>query len=204
MKALVAVIGGFFSMLLVFAGGALTALYFVNAEPGGHRPLDLDTTALWTNKAVTVNAPATGLERLPSEPATRKVQQEPAEQGTSANDIDSLTTGAMPAEDVFEPRVGMNDAHVRWCFARYRSYDPGDNGYNSFSGVRRQCISPYLEGDEEGAAYAQAIATEGTDGPFGYVGSPEHVQSCFDRYRSYRPEDNSYQPFGGGPRVQCQ
>lgn len=32
----------------------------------------------------------------------------------------------------------------------------------------------------------------------------DHIQSCFDRYRSYRPEDNSYQPFGGGPRRQCR
>jgi hypothetical protein len=32
----------------------------------------------------------------------------------------------------------------------------------------------------------------------------DHVQSCFDRYRSYRPEDNSYQPFDGGPRRQCR
>ncbi|MGE0499437.1 MAG: BA14K family protein [Rhizobiaceae bacterium] len=31
-----------------------------------------------------------------------------------------------------------------------------------------------------------------------------HIQSCFDRYQSYRPEDNSYQPFGGGPRMQCE
>ncbi|SIT59259.1 conserved hypothetical protein [Mesorhizobium prunaredense] len=33
---------------------------------------------------------------------------------------------------------------------------------------------------------------------------PEHVQCCFSRYRSYRPEDNSYQPYSGGPRRQCE
>ncbi len=36
-----------------------------------------------------------------------------------------------------------------------------------------------------------------------YAGS-DHASYCFGRYRSYRPEDNSYQPFGGGPRRQCE
>lgn len=34
--------------------------------------------------------------------------------------------------------------------------------------------------------------------------SEEHIRSCFARYRSYRPEDNTYQPFDGGPRRQCR
>lgn len=34
--------------------------------------------------------------------------------------------------------------------------------------------------------------------------SADHVAYCFDRYRSYRPEDNTYQPYGGGPRRQCE
>ncbi|MNW17119.1 Lectin-like protein BA14k precursor [compost metagenome] len=29
-----------------------------------------------------------------------------------------------------------------------------------------------------------------------------HVQWCYDRYRSYRAYDNTYQPYGG-PRRQC-
>jgi hypothetical protein len=29
-----------------------------------------------------------------------------------------------------------------------------------------------------------------------------HVSWCYDRYRSYRAWDNSYQPYGG-PRQQC-
>ena len=34
--------------------------------------------------------------------------------------------------------------------------------------------------------------------------SDDHASYCFSRYRSYRPEDNSYQPYGGGPRRQCR
>lgn len=32
---------------------------------------------------------------------------------------------------------------------------------------------------------------------------PEHVSWCSKHYRSYRVEDNAYQPHGGGPRRQC-
>ena len=34
--------------------------------------------------------------------------------------------------------------------------------------------------------------------------TPRHIASCFARYRSYSPEDNSYQPYGGGSRRQCE
>lgn len=37
-----------------------------------------------------------------------------------------------------------------------------------------------------------------------FAGASDRVLSCSSRYRSYRPEDNSYQPFGGGPRRQCR
>ena len=34
--------------------------------------------------------------------------------------------------------------------------------------------------------------------------APQQLAWCSERYRSYDPSDNSYQPFGGGPRRQCQ
>jgi hypothetical protein len=34
--------------------------------------------------------------------------------------------------------------------------------------------------------------------------APLQLGWCSERYRSYDPSDNSYQPFGGGPRRQCQ
>ena len=54
----------------------------------------------------------------------------------------------------------------------------------------------------------QAFAEEASvqyaiDDRAGYVGS-DHASYCSSRYRSYRPEDNTYQPFGGGPRQQCR
>jgi len=35
-------------------------------------------------------------------------------------------------------------AHVRWCYARYRSYRAYDNTYQPYNGPRRQCYSPYV------------------------------------------------------------
>jgi len=35
------------------------------------------------------------------------------------------------------------DAHVRWCYAHYRSYRASDNTFQPNHGPRRQCVSPY-------------------------------------------------------------
>ena len=42
-----------------------------------------------------------------------------------------------------QPRVRGADAHVRWCYDRYRSYNAADNSYLPYSGPRRACRSPY-------------------------------------------------------------
>ena len=50
-----------------------------------------------------------------------------------------------PAPIYREPvrRVRMNDAHVRWCYNRYRSYRAADNTFQPYNGPRQQCYSPY-------------------------------------------------------------
>jgi len=35
------------------------------------------------------------------------------------------------------------DAHVQWCYNRYRSYRAYDNTFQPYNGPRRQCHSPY-------------------------------------------------------------
>lgn len=37
-----------------------------------------------------------------------------------------------------------NRNHIRWCFRKYRSYNPETNEYRSFNGRYRECISPYI------------------------------------------------------------
>jgi len=39
--------------------------------------------------------------------------------------------------------VVMSEAHVEWCYSRYRTYRERDNTYVPRRGVRAQCISPY-------------------------------------------------------------
>jgi hypothetical protein len=41
------------------------------------------------------------------------------------------------------PRRGMSQAHVQWCYDRYRSYRSSDNTFQPYQGPRRQCNSPY-------------------------------------------------------------
>lgn len=117
----------------------------------------------------------------------------------------------------------LEDAHIDWCASRYRSYRPRDDSYTPYSGGRRPCVSPYseqLDGIAEPLSAPPATADSfaedaaGDDYPLlGYASAEldvdayatrDHIAYCFSRYRSYRPEDNSYQPYGGGPRQQCR
>jgi hypothetical protein len=119
-------------------------------------------------------------------------------------------------------------AHVDWCASRYRSYRPENNSYTSFSGRQQPCVSPFTR-DLAGAVDAEpalgAPPDRGAEAEFlgdadGYpafveeasalqyavddTAASDHASYCFSRYRSYRPQDNTYQPFGGGPRRQCR
>lgn len=37
----------------------------------------------------------------------------------------------------------VSQAHINWCYARYRSYRAWDNSFQPYYGPRRQCLSPY-------------------------------------------------------------
>jgi hypothetical protein len=143
--------------------------------------------------------------------------------------VDPVTTGAIEATkaDVKPaPRVEQNMAHVEWCSRRYRSYRAEDNSYRPYGGGRRTCESPYSDtaapsvvSDDALAAPNETQEARNNAEPFedegkveqviyedapGTTISDDHIQSCMSRYRSYRPEDNTYQPFDGGPRQQCE
>src|SRR5690606_16990240 len=36
-----------------------------------------------------------------------------------------------------------SNAHIEWCYNRYRSYRASDNTFQPYNGPRRQCYSPY-------------------------------------------------------------
>lgn len=74
--------------------------------------------------------------------------------------------------------------------AEMQGYATSRGGYATTYGGPPEEISPEAE-----AARRQAS---------GRQFSGDHVDSCFSRYRSYDPQDNTYQPFDGGPRRQCE
>ena len=140
-----------------------------------------------------------------------------------AAEVDTMTTAAVASGSdpaLRSPEMeAMAAAHADWCASRYRSYRPRDDSYTPYSGGRRRCISPYSEASQ-GIAATPVSAEPEADG---YVHAEDeastayveyasddmqldgdHIDYCFSRYRSYRPEDNTYQPFGGGPRRQCE
>ncbi|MFI0849229.1 BA14K family protein [Mesorhizobium sp. IMUNJ 23232] len=133
--------------------------------------------------------------------------------------VDMIKTGTLAdqkTETVPEPAPDQaaTMAHVQWCSERYRSYRPEDNSYRSYSGSQRECVSPFTSGsrtrEEEEVVdhadigidrpHARYAVEEGTASFL----TPRHIASCFARYRSYSPENNSYQPYGGGSRRQCE
>ncbi|MGE0499771.1 MAG: BA14K family protein [Rhizobiaceae bacterium] len=50
----------------------------------------------------------------------------------------AIITGAIQAE-----RRSGGNAHVEWCYDRYRSYRASDNTFQPYNGGRQQCYSPY-------------------------------------------------------------
>lgn len=142
--------------------------------------------------------------------------------------IDPMITGSMdpaPRRDERAALDALRLAHEEWCTRRYRSYSPDTNTYRPHSGGQSACRSPYSDvaalsttepaledGASETAAehqeYTQITEEEGTIGPASYNATADfsdvaHIEDCLRRYRSYTPHDNTFQPYGGGPRQQC-
>ncbi len=156
--------------------------------------------------------------------------EEEASSELVAQSVDDTVTGSIPSSDetaaanaAGEPL--LSEAHLEWCSSRYRSYRPRDNSFTPYSGGRRQCESPFSAEMASNSPQQEDVSPPPTDedsfaeddaypkdsgveqaaaGHVSGYGTAEHAASCFARYRSYRPEDNTYQPFGGGPRQQCE
>lgn len=62
--------------------------------------------------------------------------------------IGGIIIGAIIASQSHRGRYYDNynstrNAHLDWCYNRYRSYRAYDNTFQPYNGPRRQCISPY-------------------------------------------------------------
>jgi hypothetical protein len=166
---------------------------------------------------VKVNTKAQEFDRLPARPVSQQLQTKSAPDiPPRIADVAQVERATSVSEAGREPQdalqADMVAAHVEWCSSRYRSYRSYDNSYTPYSGGRRECISPYFgagDGSIEPSNIEQTTyrpseeRVEFVYATEDYV-SRDHQAYCFSRYRSYRPEDNTYQPYDGGPRRQCR
>lgn len=214
MKYLLATLGGVALTLCIFAGGVAFAVTYLAADRVPVKRPSLDSSLVFRTDVVKVNLKQQDYERV--EP--RDVPERSIQTGSFIADvelvpeIDDISTAA-PGPDL-PGASGLSDEHVNWCRDRYRSYQQDTNSYTPYGGGSRECVSPFTDGTtatgQDEAILLEASASESAAGELvphqasAVQRSDEHIMSCFERYRSYRPEDNTYQPYSGGPRVQCQ
>ena len=208
MKALLGIAGGFLLTLAVFTSGLAFATWLLAAKPVRQATLSISVADLWTRDARPVKAVAQSFERIPA----KRAEVPDASAMAKAPPDPIITSAVQPSTDQEQTSAQLPAAHVEWCASRYRSYHPSDNSYMSYGGQQRRCISPYADVAPAqppeavryvDATYASMDGYASTDEVRPQL-SPDHVDYCFSRYRSYRPEDNTYQPYSGGPRRQCQ
>jgi hypothetical protein len=104
------------------------------------------------------------------------------------------------AQDIVTVNHRRNRCYDGWCGKRYGRYNYWNNDwrYRHYRPYRRHIYPQFYFGlgvPTYNYYYAQ---------PRRYYrgGGSAHVAWCYDRYRSYRAWDNTYQPYHG-PRRQC-
>lgn len=213
MRPLLIAMSGLGFAVVMFVSGLIAATAFFKAEPERQLSLVTDTTDVWTDHPVKVNPTAQEFDRLAARPVAKQPPRNVAPGSTAeVRTSEEASDGEAAVQIQPDLQAETIAAHVGWCSDRYRSYRTSDNSYTPYSGGRRECVSPYFGASDT----AQAYDPDETEfRPFEgradliyavnerYAGM-DHTQYCFSRYRSYRPEDNTYQPYDGGPRRQCQ
>jgi len=233
MKAVLAAIGGFVAAATLLGSGALLAVFLmITPEAGGGPDRGSATAGNAAVDAQPLERieprPLTESQQALARSAVANRPDGDSGGDDSGDGIDMMDTAAIDRSDG-PANAGIADdglanpeqaealaAHLDWCSQRYRSYRPRDNSYTPYSGGRAVCVSPYSEGFEEGGVSAPPAPSDSyaegeavlqpafAEAAGGYpVYDDAHIAYCLSRYRSYDPADNSYQPYGGGPRQQC-
>ncbi|WP_173933529.1 BA14K family protein [Chelativorans sp. Marseille-P2723] len=57
--------------------------------------------------------------------------------------LGAIIGGALNQQVPVAPPGTLSNAHIRWCYDRYRSYRASDNTFQPYNGPRRPCVSPY-------------------------------------------------------------
>jgi hypothetical protein len=214
MKSVASLLAGTALAVTLLLGGVVVASAVIVPQEKTPRFTGLDVADLWTLTPVRVDPEQQDYERLPPRYAsnammasTTAIQRPPVEgkMAAVAHNVDLVETSAVTDTDMDQESPVLSEEHVSWCHARYRSYSTDDNSYVSYGGELRTCVSPYLIEPDQDEGQAEAMLVQDSTGNTTSVAiSSAHAQNCLQRYRSYRAEDNSYQPYGGGPRKQCE
>ncbi|MBY5698990.1 BA14K family protein [Rhizobium leguminosarum] len=184
MKAIASVVFGILSSVGACMAAASIASYVVaDSEP--HAFKDLTSRDLWTTTPVKIDIRQQHYERIPPLYSSY-VTEAPAITTFRAKPVSDRPSTA----ELQTPQPKLSAEHLAWCAQRYRSFDPATNSYRSYSGGTRECSSPF-----------QKIVAEADEGVATKVNA-QAAARCAARYRSYRPEDNTYQPWEG-PRRSC-
>jgi hypothetical protein len=201
-------------------GGVILTSAALSHDEEPQRFTGLDTDHLWTSEPVRIDRDAQTFERLPPrysntvavikpKPAKNAIASSPSHEAflPSAEGIDLVYTGAVEGQRTPPQAPTLSPEHLSWCAERYRSYDPVDNTYRSFGGEIRDCASPYVAGTAQAADDGRATVVSVSHDDAGtnvYPVAEDKIRACKALFRSYRVEDNSYQPYGGGMRRKCE
>ncbi|MGO8061344.1 BA14K family protein [Rhizobium johnstonii] len=183
MKAIASVAFGILSSVGVCMAAVSVASQVV-ADSESHAFNDLAAPDLWTTTPVKVDPRQQRYERIPPLYSSYLTEASPVITARARPEP------VRPTAERQTPQPEFSVEHLAWCADRYRSFDPATNSYRSYSGETRECASPF-----------QRIVAGADEG----VGTKVNAQAaarCAARYKSYRPQDNTYQPWDG-PRRSC-
>lgn len=209
MKPFLAVLAGFIATSMIFVSGGAVAMYLFITKPAEHFDPNGKVAALWSPTPTDESGEARSLRVIPAKVTTEKSSR-PDMQVADASpspqaQIDMAATASVSGidtEGANQENSALSNAHVAWCEQNYRSYRRETNSFTPYGGGSKPCISPYSNermGGSSGEDDNAQIASNDVAGL-----SDAHISDCMNRYRSYRVSDNTYQPYGGGPRQQCE
>ncbi|MFS8146932.1 BA14K family protein [Rhizobium sp. BR 249] len=184
MRAIASVAFGIASSVGACIAVASVASHVVaDSKPQAFR--DLASPDLWTTRPMKVDPRQQRYERIAPQYSSYVTEAPPIRVSRARPNSAGLPTEPQTSQ----PQHSVQ--HLAWCAERYRSFDAETNSYRSYSGEIRECSSPF----------PQTVAA--ADERAGVSVNPQAAAWCAARYRSYRPEDNTYQPWDG-PRRGCQ
>ncbi|PYE24163.1 BA14K-like protein [Rhizobium sp. PP-CC-3A-592] len=186
-----------FGASILFCSGFLSAFALVSKPAPQHLP-NLHSPDLWPADVRRVRAAGEGWKQRVAE-VERAERRDAADTPATRISLTLIPSEVPAGDDGDSIDTARRQAHETWCRSRYRSYRSADNAYTSYSGARKDCISPTSD-------LVAAASLDGGEKP-GFVAGVSaddrgRAARCRAQYASYRASDNTYQPFSG-PRRLC-